>query len=164
MYCYRFKSRLPLFILSTTLTFKDWYWWNIRLLSLGKLAQLLSWWVWNVCYIRIICTVMIISWTFYIIMKWSPHLQKTFVIIILVTKYMTKIHYHYLGNGISSFWWSIWPIRDHYQIFNLTKKVDLVFHWPKNIFFGIVFCVKLWTFDYLNVRFRTFLRCFFGFC
>ncbi len=62
----------------------------------------------------------------------------TVVIIILVTKYLTKIYYHYLGNGISSFWWSIWPIRDHYQIFNWAKQVS--FHSPKT-FFLVLFVV-----------------------
>ena len=52
----------------------------------------------------------------------------------------------------------MWPIRDHYYIFNLTKKsLFSVFIGPKTFFFGIVFCVKLWTFDYPYVRLWTFL-------
>ena len=80
------------------------------------------------------------------------------MIIILVIHFTTKIHDHYIGNGISSIWWSMWPIRDHYHIFNLTKKsLFSAFIGPKTFFFGIVFCVKLWTFDYTYVRLWTFL-------
>ena len=41
---------------------------------------------------------------------------------------------------------SIWP-----------KKVYLVFSLAQKHFFGIVFCVKFWTFDYPYVRLWTFL-------
>ncbi len=101
------------------------------------------------------------SWS----LSWEWIWPDTFVIIILVTKYMTKIHYHYPGNGISSFWWSISPIRDHYQIFNLvTKKSRFSVSLAQKRFFWYVFCIKLWTFDYPNVRFWTFLSFLFVCC
>ena len=55
-------------------------------------------------------------------------------------------------------WWSLsnFPFDQ--------KKLDLVSHWPKTNFFGIVLCGKFWTFDDLISRFLTLKVFFCEFC
>ena len=49
------------------------------------------------------------SWTFYMLMKWSPHFGKTFVIIILVTNFSKNLRDHYIGNEfLEKFSWSLY--------------------------------------------------------